>query len=447
MATNIVALYDNLDDAQQVVRALRDAGIPSADISLMALDAAGEYGQSLAKGTTKVKDSNADGVDKGAGIGAIVGGLGGLLVGLGALAIPGIGPVLAAGPLATAVAALVGAGVGAAAGGAVGGIIGGLVDMGIPEEQAHYYAEGVRRGGTLVTVRTNDADTDRAHEIMDNFNPVNIEDRAAAWRQEGWKGYDAKAKPYTAAQIEKERSRYATPAMTQTTNTNQATNTNQTTRTNKNLESGGETRIPVVEEQLAVGKRQVQGGGVRVRKFVTEKPVEENVNLRQEHVSVERRPVDRPAGADMLNAMKDETLEVTENREEAVIQKQARVVEEVVVRKDVENQTKNVKDTVRRTDVQVDRSGTNMAMDEYRTNWRNHYQKNFGNSGMKYEQYEPAYQYGYDLYNDKRYNNWDWNRLEPEARKSWEQRYPNSAWDKAKGAVRYAWESVKDAVR
>jgi len=426
MATNIVALYDDLSTAQQVVRDLRDAGIPSADISLVALDAAGEYGKFLTKTTTKVNDTTADGVDAGAGIGAVLGGLGGLLVGLGALAIPGIGPVLAAGPLATAVAALVGAGVGAAAGGAVGGIIGGLVDLGIPEEQAHYYAEGVRRGGVLVTARTNDADTDRAHDIMDRYNPVNIEERAAAWRQEGWKGYDVKAKPYTAAQVTQERARYAAPLP------------------NKNIEAGGEARFPVVEEKLAVGKRQVKGGEVRVRKFITETPVEENINLRQEHVSVERRAVDRPAGAEMLNDLHDETLEVTETREEAVVQKQARVVEEVVVRKDVENQNKKVRDTVRRTDVEVDRKGTNMTMDEYRTNWRNHYQKNYADSGLQYEQYEPAYQYGYDLFNDKRYAGWDWARLEPEARRTWEMRYPEDAWEKAGMAVKYAWAAIKD---
>ena len=85
-----------------------------------------------------------------------------------------------------------------------------------------------------------------------------------------------------------------------------------------------------------------------------------------------------------------------------------------------------------------------MAMDEYRTNWRNHYQKIFANSGWKYERYEPAYQYGYDLFNDKRYSGYDWARLEPEARKTWETRYPEDAWDKAKLAVRYAWESIKD---
>jgi len=302
------------------------------------------------------------------------------------------------------------------------------VDLGIPEEQAHYYAEGIRRGGSLVTVRASDRDTNRAHDIMDRYNPVNIEERAAAWRDEGWKGYDVKAKPYTVKQITQERARYFTPTVT----------------TNKSIESGEEARFPVVEETMAVGKRQVKGGEVRVRKFVTETPVEENINLRQEHVSVERRPVDRPADPSMLNALHDETLEVTETREEAVVQKQARVVEEVVVRKDVENQSKKIKDTVRRTDVEVDRSGTNMAMDEYRTNWRNHYQKNFANSGWKYEQYEPAYQYGYDLFNDKRYSNWDWTRLEPEARRTWETRYPEDAWDKAKLAVRYAWESIKD---
>jgi len=462
MTTNIVALYDDMSTAQQVVRALRETGIPSADISLMALDAAGEYGQSLANNASttgkksKIKEEDGDGAGKGAGIGAALGGLGGLLVGLGALAIPGIGPVLAAGPLATAVSALVGAGIGAAAGGALGGIIGGLVDMGIPEEQAHYYAEGVRRGGVLVTARTNDADTDRAHQLMEQYNPVNIEDRAAAWRQEGWKGYDSKAQPYTADQIAQERARYATSTASQTqtnqtqTNqrqTNQTQTQNRTQNQGKNLEQGGEASFPVVEEQLAVGKRQVQGGSVRVRKFVTETPVEEDITLRQERVNVERRPVDRPAGSDALNNMRDETINVTENREEAVVQKQARVVEEVVVRKDVEQQNKKVRDTVRRSDVEVDRSGTNMTMDESRTNWRNHYQKNFANSGGQYEQYEPAYQYGYDLYNDQRYKNWDWNRLEPEARRTWEQRNPNSAWDQAKSAVRYAWESVAQKVR
>src|SRR5688572_7445958 len=152
MMNTIVALYDDMDTAHEAVKALRDAGVDNSRISLVAQDAAGEYSKSLGK----TKDDAGDGAATGAGVGAVVGGIGGLLVGLGALTIPGIGPVLAAGPLATAVSALLGAGAGAVAGGVAGGLLGALVDMGIPEEQAGYYAEGVRRGGALVTVEADD---------------------------------------------------------------------------------------------------------------------------------------------------------------------------------------------------------------------------------------------------------------------------------------------------
>jgi hypothetical protein len=129
--------------------------------------------------------------------GAALGGLGGLLVGLGALTIPGIGPVIAAGPLATAIAGLAGAGAGALAGGAAGGLLGALMDMGLPEEQASYYAEGVRRGGTLVAVRASDERHDQLHATLARFDPVDLEERATTWRQEGWTRHDPNAGPYT----------------------------------------------------------------------------------------------------------------------------------------------------------------------------------------------------------------------------------------------------------
>jgi uncharacterized protein (TIGR02271 family) len=118
-------------------------------------------------------------------------------------------------------------------------------------------------------------------------------------------------------------------------------------------EGQGVARLPVVEEELKVGKREVQTGGVRVRQQVTERPVEEQVNLREEHVKVERRPVDRPIG-DADHAFQERTIEATETAEEAVVAKEARVVEEVVVNKEVEQRTQNVRDTVRRTDVKVE---------------------------------------------------------------------------------------------
>jgi hypothetical protein len=122
----------------------------------------------------------------------VLGGVGGLLVGLGVLAIPGIGPVLAAGPLATT---LLGAGVGAAA----GGLIGSLIDLGIPEEEAKYYAEGLRRGGAVVTVHTSDEMMiSRITDILENHGVVNIDRRVEEWRQSGWTGYDPNAGPYVA---------------------------------------------------------------------------------------------------------------------------------------------------------------------------------------------------------------------------------------------------------
>jgi hypothetical protein len=190
MTQTIVALYDTVQAAERAVRDLRGAGVPDRDISLVAADAQGEYARGL-----KPDDSSA--TEKGIGLGAALGGLGGLLVGLGALTIPGIGPVVAAGPLATAISALVGAGAGALAGGAAGGLLGALVDAGLPKEQAEFYAEGVRRGGTLLAVSVPNERVDQARAILERHDPVDVEERAANWRQQGWTGYDPNAGPYT----------------------------------------------------------------------------------------------------------------------------------------------------------------------------------------------------------------------------------------------------------
>jgi hypothetical protein len=135
---------------------------------------------------------------------ATVGGAVGLLAGFGLLAIPGIGPVVAAGWLVSTAA-------GAAAGGATGGLIGALTQAGVSEEDAHVYAEGVRRGGTLVTVRTPDGDRGRVEAILDR-SAVNIRDRGAAYRKSGWQRFDPDASPYTADQVRKERDLYRRPA-------------------------------------------------------------------------------------------------------------------------------------------------------------------------------------------------------------------------------------------
>ena len=116
----------------------------------------------------------------------------------------------------------------------------------------------------------------------------------------------------------------------------------------------GDVTLPVIEEQLQVGKREVQSGGVRVHRRVTEKPVEETVTLREEEVNVERRPANREVSQADMAAMRGGTIEVTEMAEQAVVAKQARVVGEVVISKDVAEREETVRDTVRRTDVEVE---------------------------------------------------------------------------------------------
>jgi hypothetical protein len=183
-------VYDSYAQAQRAVTALEQAGVPAVDISLVA--------------NKHVSDQYAD-VDEvsstatGAGIGAALGGGAGLLAGLGLLAIPGLGPVVAAGWLAATAA-------GAVAGSAAGGILGALVDAGTPEEHAHVYSEAVRRGGTLVTVRTNLAST-TVNAVLDGNQPVDPAVRRREYEQSGWQSFDPNSPAYRPDQTEIDRIR------------------------------------------------------------------------------------------------------------------------------------------------------------------------------------------------------------------------------------------------
>ena len=192
----IVALFDDYREAEGAIRELESTGVPSTDVNLIANNAGNRYGNYPQYGVDRPagadRTDTASGAGTGAGIGAVLGGAAGLLAGIGALAIPGVGPVVAAGALA---ATLAGAGVGAA----VGGLVGALVEAGIPREHADIYAEAVRRGGTLVTVRTDDALSNRVSDILNRHSPVDIEQRAESRRLAGWKGFDERAEPYPAA--------------------------------------------------------------------------------------------------------------------------------------------------------------------------------------------------------------------------------------------------------
>jgi hypothetical protein len=198
MTQIVAALYDSYDAAISAVSDLEAAGIPHADISLVSNNVDNRYDQDHR--TNAAADAGT-----GAGIGATVGGVGGLLTGLGLLAIPGVGPVVAAGWL---VATAVGAVGGAVVGGAAGGIVGSLTGAGVPEHDANFYAEGVRRGGTLVTARVDDARAPAAREILQHHKWVDPTIRGAAYRESGWTSFDESAPPYTSEQVAAERRRY-----------------------------------------------------------------------------------------------------------------------------------------------------------------------------------------------------------------------------------------------
>jgi len=201
MTTTISRLYNNYERAAQAVRDLEAAGVPHSDISLVANNSDDWYSKN---GGTKRVDRDSDGVDDraegagaGAGIGAGVGGAAGLLAGLGLLAIPGVGPVVAAGWLVATAA-------GAATGALTGGIIGALTQAGVSEEDAHVYAEGVRRGGTLVTARVPDGDVSRLEGILDRSS-LRTNDLRTSYSKSGWKRFDETAKPYSPDEVRQYR--------------------------------------------------------------------------------------------------------------------------------------------------------------------------------------------------------------------------------------------------
>ena len=178
----ITAMFDTYATAADTVQKLEAAGVAHSDISIVSNDEAHRQYHD------QVGSEAGTGAGTGASLGTLLGGGAGLLAGLGMLAIPGLGPVVAAGWLA---ATLVGAGVGAAA----GGLVGSLTGAGISHEDAHLYAEGVRRGGTLVTVRADEGLTNQVTSILDREGTVDLTQRQAAWKSDGWSGEYVDAGP------------------------------------------------------------------------------------------------------------------------------------------------------------------------------------------------------------------------------------------------------------
>jgi hypothetical protein len=209
MTKTITRVYEDITSAEQTVRELVGAGLGSSHIGLVASNADGWH-RPGAKSVSPIHDKDRDGKDDraegaatGGGLGAILGGAAGAAAGLGMIAIPGIGPVVAAGWLAALAAGAVG-------GGVAGGLIGALVESGTSKENAQLYAEAVRRGGAIVTAKVSDDDEPQYAAIMDH-RCYDVSARVSAWREEGWKGYDPDAPVFTADEVRREREIYHRP--------------------------------------------------------------------------------------------------------------------------------------------------------------------------------------------------------------------------------------------
>jgi hypothetical protein len=198
MTVVVSRLFDQFEDAEKAVVELERMGISEQAISLISSNDKGAHSHRIRDGQpTGREDKLGEDVGIGVGLGAMAGGAGGLLAGLGALTIPGFGPVIAAGWLAATAAGAVG---GALVGGGVGGLIGSLAEAGMSEDDAHVYAEGVRRGSTLVSAKVPDELAQSAEVLLDSLNGVRAGPRGRQFREDGWApSYETNARKATAS--------------------------------------------------------------------------------------------------------------------------------------------------------------------------------------------------------------------------------------------------------
>jgi uncharacterized protein (TIGR02271 family) len=341
-----------------------------------------------------------------------------------------------------------------------------LARIGVPDEDARLYSSRLSGGKAVVAVQAPDNEVEKAESILERSGAVQLDDDGGVLTSQ-----------LTASPTE-------------------AIGTAGTARANSQ-----ETVIPVIEEELQVGKRATTRRRVRIYPRIVDEPVDEQISLRQEHVEVQRRPVDRPVEEHDLNALKQGAVEMSETSEEPVVQKKARVVEEIVVSKDVKQENRNVHDTVRKTEVNVDEgdrpvatkdvqarsaprpnyssaainagSETDARINQAATKddpvastsgmpssepWKKHANQALGTmtdastamgdadvERMKRESsatdVESAHRYGTMLANDPRYKGKEWGTIEPEAEREWPQ-HEKGAWQEFKDMVRHAWEKM-----
>ena len=272
--------------------------------------------------------------------------------------------------------------------------------FGDDNDDQYGYREAARRGGTVVSVDADENQTNTVCTILERYGPADLDQKAEQWKSEGWAGYDkyktAFASGAGTGMAQASTSGGATARVESTVTQARQAAPQPTAATGRQAVAANQQEaIPVVEEKLNVGKQVVTRGGIRIHSRVTERPVEAQVNLREEHVKVERRPVDRPlTGAEATAAFQEQTITATER-------------------------TETVRDTVRKSDVEVERIDASDA------------------------RFRPAYEFADELAANEQYRGRTFDTFESDARRSFEQRNPNSKWDEVKDAIRSRYDRAR----
>lgn len=305
-----------------------------------------------------------------------------------------------------------------------------LESRGVPSSDARQFAEAVRRGGNLViTELDDDSKADEVARYLDQQESVDLSSRREKWRKTGYSGFNPNADLYSREEVEKEKSRI--------------------------LGSGEEARMTSAREDVRVGKRDVDTGGLRVHKRVVEKPVDTEVHLRSEKAEIHREKVNKSLGRNSSHGdddvFRDETIEVREHSEEPVVQKETRIEEEIRIGTSVEEHTETIHETARETVIDIERLtadvGDKHDFANFEEDFREHHKSQYTTTGADYSSYEPAYRFGHAFGVSDRYEGREYNDIESDMQRSYEREHGEGTFSKYRDAARHGFEAARRRLR
>ena len=413
MARHIAGLFPDRSAAERAIRDLKDAGFDPAKIGVVMRDK---------QDMQEVTEQHGTASTEGAVAGGLAGGtIGALLAATGALIIPGIGPFISGGILATSLA-----------GGALGWLVGGLAGLGIPKDEAEYYENRVQEGSALVTVDAEGRDAE-ARQIL-------LRDGAENLEEQGFGG-GVSAAPGQRQMETAHMNRQPQPPTT----TNQSARVPQPAREHT-PQGEGQQNIQLRAEELQANKQMVQAGEVQVRKEVITEEKTIEVPVSREEVVIERHAVEHRAAEGRVGE-ETETIRVPLREEQVTVEKVPVVTEEISVGKRRVQETQHVSDTVRREEARIENQGTARRQGTgdwgtVRPRYQSAWQQKYGAQGGRWEDVEPSYRYGHEMSSNPRYQGRPWSEVESDLQQDWGMRHRETPWERVKETVRHAWETT-----